>query len=100
MTANAFKTNESFRVVGAMTRVAVNTAQTITLPSTATGILISFEGQPVRLTLDNSTPTSTNGFLLPVNTLYRFDMHQGGALRVLESAASAFANYNFIVTLG
>lgn len=100
MTSNAFKTNESFRVVGAMTRVALTTAQTITLPSTATGILISFEGQPCRVTLDASTPTGTNGFLLPVNTLFRFDMHQGGVVRVLESAASAFANYQFIVTLG
>lgn len=100
MSVDTFKINESVRSVGTCTRVALTTAQTVTLPANANSILISADGQPIRFTIDGTTPTSTLGITLAVNQPLRLDLFPGAAVKAIETTASGFLNYQFLQILG
>ncbi|MBE9017406.1 hypothetical protein IQ272_14930 [Chroococcidiopsidales cyanobacterium LEGE 13417] len=98
MAKDAFKINESAISVGTCTRVALTTTQTITIPGNANSILISADTNPIRFTIDSSTPTSTLGITLAVNQPYRLDLYPGAVLKAIETTASGFLNYQFLLT--
>jgi len=100
MALDAFKVDASVRSVGTCTRVALTTAQTVTLPANANSILISADGQPIRFTIDGTTPTATLGITLAVNQPLRLDLYPKAVLNAIETAASGFLNYQFLQILG
>lgn len=99
MGSDSFKADASVRAVGTCSRIALTTAQTVTLPNNANSILISADGQPIRFTIDGTTPTSTLGITLAVNQPLRLDLFPGAVLKAIETAASGFLNYQFIQIL-
>lgn len=100
MGADTFKADNSVRAIGTCTRVALTTAQTVTLPANANSILISADTNPIRFTIDGTTPTSTLGITLAVNQPLRLDLFPGAVLKAIETTASGFLNYQFIQILG
>jgi hypothetical protein len=50
--------------LGAYSRTAVDTAQTVAFTRNTSAIILSAEAQNVRVTFDGTTPTSTNGILI------------------------------------
>lgn len=76
---------------------SIGSATPIAVPDGATHVLISATTQAIRLTLDGTTPTGSKGIhiaaadppvLLPVPT--------GGTLNIIEEAASAVADWQFL----
>jgi hypothetical protein len=74
----------------------IDAAVTLTLPATATALLIQATGQNVRYTLDGTVPTASSGFRLrsddpPVI----IDIGVGMTIKVIEEAATATIEYQW-----
>jgi hypothetical protein len=94
------QTDFTFFPVGNHTRVAVDTAQTLTAPAKASIIILQAEGGTIRYRLDNGTATATSGLRLgPTEGERRFDLYQGVTLSVIGEAAGAFVNYLWAKTI-
>jgi hypothetical protein len=75
--------------VGAMTRNAsISTATTLTIPSRANGLFLQGETSDVYYTLDGSTPSTTNGFILQSGELIRLDLFTGAAVKVISATGA------------
>lgn len=77
--------------------MGVDTAQTIVIPANATGLILSFEGQPGRIALDGSTASATNGLPVSINTLTRLDLYTNARISVIGQAVGGFACYQYVV---
>lgn len=79
---------------GLHTRVAVDTAQAISVPKPANGLIIQAEVGTIRYTIDGSTATATNGFrLTPTDGERRLDLYSGIIVSVIGEAAGSFVDY-------
>lgn len=93
------KNPNAFTVVGAHTQnSSLSSVVTVSVPNGANGLLVQCTGQNVRYTLDGSTPSSTNGFVLyatssPVIIVAGSD---DTSLKFIETAASAVLIYQAI----
>jgi hypothetical protein len=75
--------------VGSMTRNAsISTATTLTIPARATGLYLQGETADVYYTLDGSTPTTTNGFILQDKELVRLDLFTGATVKVISASGA------------
>ncbi len=94
MSSQFFQTEFSFQTVGNHTRVAVDTAQTLTAPAKASIIVFQAEGGTIRYRFDGVTATATSGLRLgPTEGERRLDLYQGCRLSVIGEAAGSFCNY-------
>jgi len=66
---------------------SINTATTITVPSTATGILMQAFTDNVHYTIDGTTATTGNGFLLATTDgVVRLDLYPGATISVISAS--------------
>lgn len=97
--ANQFTTNLfSIVPIGNHQRIGtLTTAQNITIPANATGLLIQAEDQNVVFVFGAASTISTDsGFLLKTTDQpARLDLFPGAVIRVLESAVGGAVNYQF-----
>ena len=75
----------------------ISAATSFTCPDTANGVLISALAQDVNFTLDGTTPTATLGLTLKADdTVIFIAMYGGQVIKVIEQAASATINLQFV----
>lgn len=86
-----------FNPVGNHTRNAsLGTAVTLTAPTGATKLLIQALTQDVRYTLDNSTPSSTNGFLMVADDPpLLIPLGPDTIVKIIQDAAGAEVQYQW-----
>lgn len=81
------------RPLGAITRVtSLSSAATLTTTG-ATWVQLQPLTQDVYLTMDGSTPTSTNGFKLSAGGIFSIEITSDTVLKVIEASASAELRY-------
>ena len=69
----------------------------IQIPGHGTTVMIQAEGQPIRYTLGaNQDPTTTFGFRIGVNETQVLNLKRGEVVKVIETAASATINVNWL----
>lgn len=92
-----------YRPVGAFTQNALlGTAAVVAVPDGANGLLVQCTGQNLRYTIDGTTPTSTNGFILIKDTspqlLYKSD--DDCVFTFIETAATGTLMYQAVRITG
>lgn len=76
---------------------SLGSAVTLTRPEGANAIIVTASGQNVRYTVDGTTPTATTGLLiLTTVTPQIIPVADGVTIKVIESAASATLNYQWV----
>lgn len=76
---------------------SISTATTITIPNDATGIIMQAFTADVYYTLDGTTATSDNGFLLDTDKdPTRLDLYPGATISVIS--ATGAVRYHFFRT--
>ena len=77
----------------------VSGVTTLTIPSErTTHIEIQPTVQDIYITLDNSTPSATNGFILKKDGIYSIPVKLGiNTIKIIEATASATVNYQFLI---
>lgn len=90
-------TDTGYSVLGAHTTVAtLSTAQTITPAAGARELIMQAFGQPVRYTLDGTTPTASTGFQIAADERVTVPVAASGVVKVIETAASATLQYQAV----
>ena len=97
--------SEIIEPLGAHTQVTPDAATTLgfaslTLPSGqvqfARGVLIQTAVNPVRFTLDGTTPTASLGFILtPAMGTLRLDLETSTVLRIINTVAASVVDYQW-----
>lgn len=84
--------------VGAHVRNAVlTTAVTITRPEAAKRLLVTIEGQPVRIRFDGGAATATTGILFAASETYAIDIDASvTSISVIETAVGGIINYQWV----
>jgi hypothetical protein len=84
-----------FTPVGAhQADTTIDTAQALTIPPTATKVLMQAEAQDLRYTLDGSTtPTGSVGFLLAAGDAQVIDLAGGIVVTVIAAVAGGVVQY-------
>ena len=83
--------------VGWQRITSVSSSTALTAPANSTSpnaCIIQPESQPIRITDDGTTPTSTVGLLIPVGEKYEYNGDLS-RLRMIETAASATVNVQY-----
>lgn len=80
-----------FDLFSAQTQIAsLSTAQTVTVPAGATGIVVQARGKNIYYTVDGQTPSAALGFLLVADADEKLlPFTAGTAIKFVEAAASA-----------
>lgn len=73
----------------------LSSAITPSIPTGANVVLLVAYTQAIRYTLDGTTPTSTTGFRVPVQTVTEIALGRGAVLKIIEETASASVQYQF-----
>lgn len=74
----------------------ISSAETLTIPSTATKLLIQALTQNIRYTLDGTTPTASKGFQIKAgDPAVLIPLGNTTAIKVIEEAATADMQYQF-----
>lgn len=69
----------------------------IQIPGHGTTVMLQAEGQAIRYTLaSDQTPTTTFGFRIGVNETHTLNLAHGEIIKVIETAASASINVNWL----
>lgn len=86
-------TREPYTPLGCFQITGLSSAKSLTsLPTDATLISLSVEGQPVRMRDDGTNPTSSVGLYLPVGGPWPYSSGLA-AMKFIETAASATIDY-------
>ncbi len=85
----------SFYAAGAHTQVTADTAQVLTAPAGAQGVIIQANGG-VRYTVDGTTPTASLGFRIDATSGERLIYLMGTSLRIINESAGTVTDYQFV----
>ena len=94
--AGSLTVKSPIATVGAHIRNAsLSSAVTLTPQTGANTLIISAETQPVRITMDGTTATTTVGFRLDDGDMVVFEFVDGTTFSVIETVASAVIQYQW-----
>lgn len=69
---------------------SLGTAQTLTIPSGSTCLMLQALSQDVFITLNGETPSATSGFRITANGIFEEPcLREGATVRVIEAAVGA-----------
>lgn len=85
-----------FNPIGAHTSdTSLGTAKTLTRPTGANVLRIQAFAQPIRYTLDGTTPTASTGFKIAVGEIVDIETPTSVSIKLIEETASASIQYQW-----
>lgn len=85
------------KVGNSATLTGLSTAQEITCPANARGVLVQARSQDVYFELGDVTPTSSSFVLRQTDGMVLIGLEEGFSVSFLETAASATVVYQFVM---